>query len=1186
MQANVRIVDAIITEAWNTLIDKKVFTKVKADDTDGYNNPRFYPDDKYVDCYYLDLSGREGNDICKIKRLQEAWICPVSYQLLDTTFRGYSPLIVGKICEKLFAKYKCCESKITMPSRPKDNDEVASWQENDENIKNLKAIGLWTDRHKYSYHKTPIYLAAEHSAQQSKKLLRDYTKAFSQKNPLLNVLHCSTTMEMGVDIGDIDVVLMDTVPPTAANYLQRVGRAGRMGQSKAIAFSLCNNTPVGQHAFTNPMWALQTTNHMIKVRPSQTIIQRHVNSFFFRQFICDNGSGIQATISIDEFMTSTCDSFVQFLDDMSTNQAEERKFKKVFGESASYTINVTKDTIQAIQKEYNDVIEELNDAFVQFQNDPRRQMAISNQIRKTKSEGLLNYLSDHQFIPNANMPTGVVTFDFTDRDQAVKLHRLYDKAENLQNKIAAESDSAEKFNLQNELNKVRKEIADLRRATTASRDIHTALNEYAPEQTVVVNEKNYVSAGIKLLGAYNEETQTKAIYHCTHCGKTEYKRVLQEGAMCSCGNPYHSIIDKDHGSYTLAYEPIGFCTDQNVDSSREEKTEKHYYDIRPVLLKTDWSHHKDINMCELISSGEAGNILFYNVGSGHGFAFCKRCGRASVEYTAVTSKESVPYAVKPGHKRLWGDDCEANDNDIARHVVFTGNHPTCYTVLRFKKDAGSSEYENDEQLVYSLGVVLKRALAKSEGIDEGEIDFGIKQEIDAWVLFIYDTAKGGCGYSLKLMNPVLCQEVFDLARQTLEETTCNCHVEGGACARCLVDRNNYRYASLLSKSKVLDWLNRQKNKALEVPSNVKATSPSAKVVYQSLKDIVKQSIKDSEVKKITLCVSDLTDDNAVTDWSSVRSEMGKYINTAVSNGKTISLAVEYHPELHVSLAERLPFINLKDKFPDCEVSLIKDMGTMKTAIVVESSNKVRRYFTDKDTALSFSNNWGKNCSHVFVDASMVSFVDQEEPTYVVSPSQVVREGLTHSTTFQVKNYFTAAIAPHVLKQQDVDMLVEVLRGKHVDITFSDMYVNSALASLMLVYLINEMKNLFGFTIDNITLQLDSPKRKCNNDRFNDWTPINMNFSCKEDADEYTDNLFQNVLDIDPKHSFNDADHHRWLKIETEDGGCVEIRPDHGISGGYRSDSKYMNLDSLNGSVSVVRNNEDVLYYVIIKIGNA
>src|SRR5574344_2738681 len=244
----------------------------------------------------------------------------------------------------MFANYKCSQN-VSMPIRPKDNNQLEEWLSSDKDVANLKTLGLWGDRYGDIYNCKPTFLAAEHSAQQSKERLRQYTQEFSQKNPTINVLQCSTTMEMGVDIGDIDVVLMDTVPPTAANYLQRVGRAGRMGQSKAIAFSLCNNTPGGQHAFTNPMWALQTTNHMIKVRPSQTIIQRHVNSFFFRQFICDNGSGIQATISIDEFMTSTCDTFVQFLDDMSTNQAEERKFKKVFGENAAYTINITKETI-------------------------------------------------------------------------------------------------------------------------------------------------------------------------------------------------------------------------------------------------------------------------------------------------------------------------------------------------------------------------------------------------------------------------------------------------------------------------------------------------------------------------------------------------------------------------------------------------------------------------------------------------------------------------------------------------------------------------------------------------------------------------------------------------------------------------------------------------------------------------
>ena len=99
---------------------------------------------------------------------------------------------------------------------------------------------------------------------------------------------------------------------------------------------------------------------------------------------------------------------------------------------------------------------------------------------------------------------------------------------------------------------------------------------------------------------------------------------------------------------------------------------------------------------------------------------------------------------------------------------------------------------------------------------------------------------------------------------------------------------------------------------------------------------------------------------------------------------------------------------------------------------------------------------------------------------------MVREGLTGATSFQIKDYFKEAIAPYVLKKEDIDMLLDILKDKKVDITFSDMYVNSALASLMLVYIIGEMKSLFGFTISNVTLQLDSPKRRCQNDRFNDY----------------------------------------------------------------------------------------------------
>lgn len=261
------------------------------------------------------------------------------------------------------------------------------------------------------------------------------------------------------------------------------------------------------------------------------------------------------------------------------------------------------------------------------------------------------------------------------------------------------------------------------------------------------------------------------------------------------------------------------------------------------------------------------------------------------------------------------------------------------------------------------------------------------------------------------------------------------------------------------------------------------------------------------------------------------------------------------------------------------------MGQFKTALIIKTDLDIRHYFTDKDHVLSFSDNWGKGCSHVFVDSNLPKFEVQDCPKYEESPSVIVREGITQATHFQIKEYFSKAIVQSVLQPSDLAFLKDILYGKHVRVTFSDMYVNSALASLMLVYLIKEMRTLFGFSIDKVILQLDSPKRKCNNDHFNDYMFINMNFASKEDADDYTDTLFTDVLDIEPEHSKNDADHHRWLRIETAEGGLVEIRPDHGISGGFRSGSKYMNLNTLTGTVSVDRNNEDVLYYVIMKKGN-
>ena len=65
----------------------------------------------------------------------------------------------------------------------------------------------------------------EHTAQIEKNIAASYQNAFS--DGLINILSCSTTFEMGVDLGELGSVFLGNMPPSVANYRQRAGRAGR-----------------------------------------------------------------------------------------------------------------------------------------------------------------------------------------------------------------------------------------------------------------------------------------------------------------------------------------------------------------------------------------------------------------------------------------------------------------------------------------------------------------------------------------------------------------------------------------------------------------------------------------------------------------------------------------------------------------------------------------------------------------------------------------------------------------------------------------------------------------------------------------------------------------------------------------------------------------------------------------------
>jgi ATP-dependent helicase YprA (DUF1998 family)/very-short-patch-repair endonuclease len=92
--------------------------------------------------------------------------------------------------------------------------------------------------------------AREHTAQVPNQAREERERRFYEGE--LPILYCSPTMELGVDIAQLNVVNLRNVPPTPANYAQRSGRAGRSGQP-ALVFSYCTTgSSHDQYFFKRP----------------------------------------------------------------------------------------------------------------------------------------------------------------------------------------------------------------------------------------------------------------------------------------------------------------------------------------------------------------------------------------------------------------------------------------------------------------------------------------------------------------------------------------------------------------------------------------------------------------------------------------------------------------------------------------------------------------------------------------------------------------------------------------------------------------------------------------------------------------------------------------------------------------------------------------------------------------------
>ena len=138
-------------------------------------------------------------------------------------------------------------------------------------------------------------IASHHSSELKTKAREETETAFRRGH--VHFLLATPTLEMGIDIGALQCVMMVGVPPMPSNYAQRAGRAGRRGQLSMIVCYCSDDKAHDRHYFSRPC---DMINGLISPpafhEPSRELLLKHVRAVLLRGH-ADSGRAFDAFLS-------------------------------------------------------------------------------------------------------------------------------------------------------------------------------------------------------------------------------------------------------------------------------------------------------------------------------------------------------------------------------------------------------------------------------------------------------------------------------------------------------------------------------------------------------------------------------------------------------------------------------------------------------------------------------------------------------------------------------------------------------------------------------------------------------------------------------------------------------------------------------------------------------------------------